>query len=92
MDAATKTLLGFAGLTIVPVTIVVSYRVLKILGGTRPDSWTRGVRNKGTGEDPAWVTRLTQAHLNLLENLQVSAMCRPMHCPCQFVHHSFTIC
>lgn len=62
-------LLAFAAWTLLLVLLVLSYRSVKILTGTPADSWTRG---KAIA-DPGWVTRITHAHLNCLENLPIFA-------------------
>lgn len=63
-------LLAFAAWTLLLVVLVLAYRSVRILGGVPANAWTRG---KATA-DPEWVTRLTHAHLNCLENLPIFAV------------------
>ncbi len=63
-------LLWFAAWTLFLVVLVLLYRGPKILGGTPANAWTRG----GGMEDPAIIKRISDAHLNCLENLPIFAV------------------
>ena len=69
MTAITALLL-FAAWTLVLMFLYVGYRTSLVLTGTKPaNSWTRGMPT----DDPGWVTRAQNAHLNCVENLPVFA-------------------
>ncbi len=62
-------LLGFAAVTIVLVALVVSYRVVLVLtGAKKADEFPR----RGY-EPPAFIQRMTDAHMNCVENLPLVA-------------------
>lgn len=63
-------LLWFTAWTLFLVVLVLLYRSPKILTGTPANAWTRG----GGMEDPAIIKRITDAHLNCLENLPIFAV------------------
>lgn len=63
-------LLWFTAWTLFLVVLVLLYRGVKIISGTPANAWTRG----GGMEDPAIIKRLTDAHLNCLENLPIFAV------------------
>lgn len=68
--SAIHALLGFAGWTLLLVTIVFLYRGLRFLGGTPINSWPRAEKNEN---DAPMVRRIADAHSNCLENLPVFA-------------------
>jgi MAPEG family. len=70
MNAMTS-LLAFAAWTLAVLSPVLVYRIGLILTGTKANSWTRGQQAVA---DPGFVTRLTHAHLNCLENLPIFAV------------------
>ena len=57
--------------TLFVLSPVLAYRIGLILTGTRANSWTRGAQ---TVQDPPFITRLSHAHLNCLENLPIFAV------------------
>ena len=63
-------LLLFAAWTLILMFIYVNYRVLLTLTGKKPaNSWPRGMPN----DDPPFISRVHNAHLNAVENLPVFA-------------------
>ena len=63
-------LLLFTAWTLLLMFTYVNYRVLLTLTGKKPaNSWPRGQPN----DDPAFVTRVQNAHYNCVENLPVFA-------------------
>ena len=68
---ALQALLGFAGWTLLLVSIIFLYRGMRFLTGTPINSWPRG--NK-TGDDAPLIKRLEDAHANCLENLPLFAV------------------
>jgi uncharacterized MAPEG superfamily protein len=61
-------LLLFAAWTLILMFIYVNYRVLLTMTGKKPaNSWPRGVPN----DDPPFISRVQNAHLNAVENLPV---------------------
>ena len=68
---ALSVLVLFAGLTMLLVTVIITYRSIQTLVHHKPaNSWPRGVTVPG---DPAWVRRVGHAHANCTENLPVFA-------------------
>lgn len=62
-------LLGFAGWTLLLVTVVLFYRTAIVFAGRRrADSWPRGTTPP---DDPAWIVRVRDAHLNCAEHLPI---------------------
>lgn len=71
MSTAITVLLAFTALTIALAVIYVGYRTALVLSRRAPaNSWTQGAPSH---EDPAWVIRFQNAHLNCLENLPLYA-------------------
>lgn len=67
---AVTALLGFAGWTLLLVTMVFLYRGVRFLQGTPINSWPRG--NK-PASDLGFIKRCEDAHANALENLPIFA-------------------
>ncbi|MDD9939072.1 MAG: MAPEG family protein, partial [Myxococcales bacterium] len=60
-------LLGFAGWTLLLVTVVLFYRTAIVFAGRRrADSWPRGTTPP---DDPAWIVRVRDAPMNCAEPL-----------------------
>jgi uncharacterized MAPEG superfamily protein len=66
-----QALFGFTVWTLLVVTVVVLYRVVRFLTGTPINSWPRGIR---VASDPPVIQRLADAHANCVENLPVFAI------------------
>jgi uncharacterized MAPEG superfamily protein len=64
-------LLGFAGWTVLLVTVVLLQRTALVFAGKRrANAWPRGTTPEG---EPAWIVRVRDAHLNCAEHLPVFA-------------------
>ena len=63
-------LLAFTAWTLFLVVLVLLYRGPRILTGTPITAWTRG----DSMTDPGIIKRITDAHLNCLENLPIFAV------------------
>ena len=67
MAASLIVLLGFAGLIIVLLALIVGYRSIVVVSAKTPaNSWTRG---NAQWNNPGFITRAEHAHANCLEML-----------------------
>ncbi|MDB5987356.1 MAG: hypothetical protein JWR16_2409 [Nevskia sp.] len=63
-------LIGFTAWTLLLVLVVFGYRGIRVLSGTPINAWPRGAALA----DPAFVKRVSDAHINCLENLPIFAV------------------
>lgn len=72
LSATLAALLGFAGWTVILVTLVLFYRTFLVFAGRkRANSWLRGA--EPPKDQSAFWTRAGHAHLNCLESLPIFA-------------------
>lgn len=72
MNAMTAMLL-FTAWTLLLIILVFAYRGVRVLSGTKINSWPRGSGPAQTG-DPDIIKRVVDAHANCLENLPIFAV------------------